>query len=54
MDSSEPRMNSDAVSSNMHGAICHVKRLFSIHYIYKYFITRGEKEIWDLEFIYIL
>lgn len=31
MDTSEPRMNSDAVSSNMHAAICHNKILLLMH-----------------------
>lgn len=45
MDTCEPRMNSDAVSSNMHAAICHNKILLLMHLSIS--SQRGKKDIWD-------
>lgn len=50
VDSCEPRMNSDAVSSNMEQSVT-IKDCFQYTYG---FHQKGEKEIWNLEFINIL
>lgn len=44
-DTSEPRMNSDVVSSHMHAAICHNKILLLMHL--SILSQRGKKDIWD-------
>lgn len=51
MDTSEPRMNSDAVSSNMHAAICHNKIWLLMNL--SILSQRGKKTSGILEFIYI-